>query len=143
MRIVLDTNVLIRAHQRDRSLARRLLEEILKRGYRLVLSNEMIVEIVKVLRYPRFQDLYGLTESDLLDYSQFLQSVADMVVLDPRYRAPLRDSTDLIVLQTAERGEVDVLCTNDGDFYDQTILTFCAARGIDVCDELSLLARLI
>ena len=103
----------------------------------------MIVEVVKVLRYPRFQDLYGLTESDLLDYSQFPQSVADMVVLDPRYRAPLRDSTDLIVLQTAERGEVDVLCTNDGDFYDQTILTFCAARGIDVCDELSLLARLI
>ena len=43
----------------------------------------------------------------------FLVLVADMVVLDPRYRAPLRDSTDLIVFQTAERGEADVLCTNE------------------------------
>ena len=32
-------------------------------------------------------------------------------------------------------GRADALCTSDGDFY--------GARGIDVCDEVSLLARLI
>jgi predicted nucleic acid-binding protein len=95
----------------------------LHRGHELIISNEMLAEATRVLRYPRFQALYGLTEADLLDYIQFLQSV----------------SHDLIVLQTAERGETDILCTDDGDFYDPTILSYCAARGIEVCDELTLL----
>jgi putative PIN family toxin of toxin-antitoxin system len=90
----------------------------------------MIVEVTKVLRYPRFQSLFGLTESDLLEYSQFLQSVSDLVILDHRYRAPLRDPTDLIVLQTAERGEAEILCTSDEDFYDQAVIAFCTVRGI-------------
>ncbi len=83
-----------------------------------------------------------MTDVDLLDYTQFLQSVSHVVILDPYYQAPLRDSNDLTVLQTAERGEADILCTHDGDFYDQTILSYCAARGIEVCDELTLLLRL-
>jgi putative PIN family toxin of toxin-antitoxin system len=129
--------------QPKRALARRLLHEILERGHRLVLSNEMIVEVVKVLRYPHFQNLYGLTEADLLEYTQFLQSVADIVILDPHYRAPfLRDPNDVDVLQTAERGEADILCTHDGDFYDDAVLSFCAARGIEVCTESTLLTRL-
>jgi putative PIN family toxin of toxin-antitoxin system len=107
----------------------------------LVLSNEIIVEVTKVLRYPKFRSLYGLAESDLLEYAQFLQSVADMIILDSQYSAPLRDANDLAVLQTADRGEADVLCTSDGDFYDQAVSSFCAARGIAVCDEISLLAR--
>jgi len=118
------------------------LEELLQSGHDLILSNEMLAEATKVLRYPRFQVLYSLTDADLLDYTQFLQSISDLVALDPHYRAPLRDPSDLIVLQTAERGEADILCTDDGDFYDPMILSYCAARGIEVCDELTLLERL-
>lgn len=142
MKIVLDATVLIRSHNRSRALARRLLREILL-DHTLVLSNEIITEVVKVLRYPRFQSLYGLTDVDLLEYAQFLQKVADIVILDPQYRAPfLRDANDVDVLQTAERGEADVLCTHDGDFYDDAVLSFCATRGIEVCTEDTLLARL-
>ena len=130
MRVVLDTNALVRAHIRSSSRARKLLDEIL-------------VELTKVLRYPKFQLLYGLSESDLLEYVQFLQSVAHVVILDPQYRAPLRDPNDLMVLQTAERGEADILCTYDLDFYDPRILSYCAARGIEVCEERTLLLRLI
>ena len=65
------------------------------------------------------------------------------MALDPHYRAPLRDPNDLIVLQTAERGEADILCTDDGDFYDPVILSYCAARGIEVGDELTPLERLV
>jgi putative PIN family toxin of toxin-antitoxin system len=134
--------VLIRAHGRSSNQARKLLGELLKNNHHIITSNEILAEVTKVLRYPRFQALYGLTESDLLDYTQFLQSVSHAVILDPQYRAPLRDSNDLIVLQTAERGEADILCTHDGDFYDPTILSYCAARGIEVCDEMTLLLRL-
>jgi putative PIN family toxin of toxin-antitoxin system len=143
LRLVLDTNTLIRAHHRIPSLARRLLRTLLERGNRLILSNEIIAEVTKVLRYPRFQQLYGLTDAELLEYAQFLQSISTLVSLDPRYSAPLRDPYDLIVLQTAELGEADILCTHDDDFYDHTILAYCAARGIEVCDEASLLNRLV
>jgi putative PIN family toxin of toxin-antitoxin system len=144
VKIVLDATVLIRAHNRSKALARRLLHEIPERGHRLVLSNEMISEAVRVLRYPSFQGLYGLTEADLLDYVQFLQSVSDIVILDPHYRGPfLRDPNDTDVLQTAERGEADILCTHDKDFYeDAAVLSFCATRGIEVCTEKTLLAKL-
>ena len=80
------------------------MEELLRRGHWLVLSNEILAEVTRVLRYPRFQALYGLADEDLLQYTQFLQSVSHLVVLDPNYHAPLRDPTDLVVMQTAERG---------------------------------------
>ena len=96
-----------------------------------------------VLRYPEFQSLYTLDEADLLAYSQFLRSVSDVVILSPLYQAPfLRDPNDLDVLQTVERGEAEILCTDDGDFYDEAVLSFCAARGIEVCTEKTLMVRL-
>jgi putative PIN family toxin of toxin-antitoxin system len=104
LRVVLDTNALIRAHGRSSTQARRLLEELLESGHHLIASNEILAEVTKVLRYPRFQALYGLKEVDLLEYMQFLQSVSHVVTLDPRYHAPLRDPNDLVVLQTAELG---------------------------------------
>ena len=143
MRVVLDTNSLVRAHGRSSNQARKLLDELLRQNHDLVLSNEILAEVTRVLRYPRFQSLYGLTDSDLFDYTQFLQSLSHIVILDPQYHAPLRDPHDLIVLQTAERGEADILCTHDGDFYDRKILSYCAERGIEVCDELTLLLRLM
>lgn len=54
----------------------------------------------------------------------------------------MRDPSDLMVLQTAERGEADILCTHDADFYEPIILSYCAARGIEVCNEFTLLERL-
>jgi predicted nucleic acid-binding protein len=88
VKIVLDATVLIRAHNRSKAIARRLLRDILESGHRLVLSNEMITEVVRVLRYPHFQELYGLTDADLLEYVQFLQDASDIVILDAQYRAP-------------------------------------------------------
>jgi putative PIN family toxin of toxin-antitoxin system len=103
----------------------------------------MIAEVTKVLRYRHFQDLYGLTDTDLLEYALFLQSVADIVILDPQYRVPfLRDPNDADVFQTVERSEADILCTNDGDFFDPAVLSFCATRGIEVCTEGGLMRRL-
>ena len=102
----------------------------------------MLTEVIRVLRYPKFQALYQFTEGELYQYIQFLRNVADSVILDPTYRAPLRDPTDLMILQTAERGAADVLCTSDGDFFDPTVIAYCALRGIEVCDEGSILARL-
>jgi len=139
LRIALDATVRVRAHPRSRSAGRKVLNAVLEGRHTLLLSNEIIVETTRVLRYPRLQKLYALTDDELYDYAQFLQEVSQLVVLGHPYHAPLRDPNDLDVMQTAERGDADVLCSNDADFHDTAIIAFCAARGIDVCHEAALL----
>jgi putative PIN family toxin of toxin-antitoxin system len=141
LRVVLDTNVLIRAHTPP-SIAAQLLVAT-RRPHRLVISNEILVEVVRVLRYPRFQKIYGHTDQELLGYRQYLQSVAESVELQVPYAAPLRDASDLMVLQTADVGRADLLVTADPDFYGAAVLRYCEARHIDVCDERMALARLL
>jgi predicted nucleic acid-binding protein len=169
----------------------------------------MLAEVTKVLRYPKLQELYALTDAGdfdtgsapldavinlqtltpneqtilkrrfgledgsehaleevgplfavtrerirqieakalrklrhLAEYTQFLQSISTLVTLDSRYRAPVRDSYAAIVLQTAEAGEADILCTSDEDFFDSTALAYCLSRGIEVCTEASLVLKL-
>ena len=95
-----------------------------------------------MLRYPRLQKIHALTDAQLYD-AQFLQDVSETVVIDAAYHAPLRDANDLDVMQAAERGDADILFSNDGDFHEAGIAGYCAARGIEVCDEKSLLTLLI
>jgi predicted nuclease of predicted toxin-antitoxin system len=68
--------------------------------------------------------------------------VAEIVVIGHPYNAPLRDANDLDVMQTAERGEADLICSNDRDFHEAGIIAYCAARGVGVRDENSLLTWL-
>src|SRR5207249_4202415 len=80
LRIVLDATVLVRAHPRSRSRARKALNAVLEGHHTLLLSNEIMVETTRVLRYPRLQKLYALTDDELYDYAQFLQEVSQMVI---------------------------------------------------------------
>lgn len=144
MRVTPDANVLLRAHPRSRSTGRKLIVAPIEGGHTLLLSNEIITETIQVLRYPRLQRRFALTDEELYDYAQFLRQVSQTVILSQPYHAPLRDADDLHVLQTAERGAADVLCTNDKDFHDDpAVLGYCAARGIEVCYENDLLTRLV
>lgn len=144
MRVTPDANVLVRAHPRSRSTGRKLIAALIEGDHTLLLSDEIITETIKVLRYPRLQKRFGMTDEELYDYAQFLREVSQTVILTQSYHAPLRDADDLHVLQTAERGGADVLCTSDKDFHDDpAVLGYCAARGIAVFYEDDLLARLI
>jgi putative PIN family toxin of toxin-antitoxin system len=133
--VVLDATVLVRAHPRSNSTGRKLLNALLEGRHTLVLSNVIVAETIRVLRYPRLQKLHALTDDQLYDYAQFLKEASDIVTVGPPCHAPLRDANDLDVLQTAERGDADVLCSNDGDFHEPGIVAWCAARGIHVCAE--------
>ena len=79
---------------------------------------------------------------ELLRYSQFLQDVSEIALLDSVYIAPMRDANDLVVLQTAERGAADIVCTRDADFFTAEVVAFCARKGIEICDERTLASRL-
>jgi len=53
-----------------------VLTALLEGRHTLLISNEIIAETVKVLRYPRLQKLHALAEDELYDYAQFLKDVA-------------------------------------------------------------------
>jgi len=56
----------------------------------------MLAELSKVLRYPRLQKYYALTENLVFEYIVFLRRAAEIVILDPLLITPIRDVNDLI-----------------------------------------------
>ena len=142
MKIVLDTTILDRANERSNGLARELLLNVVESKHTLLLSNEMLHELAKVLRYPRLQAFYDLTENLVFDYVNFLRRASEIVDLNPLVAAPIRDVNDIIVMQTAIIGEADVLCSKDADFFDETAREYLNKLGIAVLDDISLMHRL-
>jgi putative PIN family toxin of toxin-antitoxin system len=123
-------------------LPRELLTNIVEGEHHLLLSNEMLHELAKVLRYPRLQEFYGLTENLVYNYVKFLRQSSEIVILDPLVMAPIRDVNDLIVMQTAIIGEADILCTKDDDFFELRAGEYLLKMGISVLDDITLMHRL-
>ena len=142
MRIVLDTTILVRANESSQGLARQLLLEIVASRHTLLLCNEILFELARVLRYPRMQALHGLTESRIYDYIGFLREVSELVTLNPLLSIPIRDVNDVVVVQAALIGEADVICTKDEDFYDPGLTRFLTRVGISVMDDVTLMQRM-
>lgn len=142
MRIVLDTAILVRATEVSQGPARSLLLNIVKTGHTLLLSNELLYELGRVLRYPRLEKLYGLSEQRVYEFITFLRDAAEIVPLSPLLVVPIRDLGDIIVLQTAVVGDADILCTRDEDFYAPPAFEFLTEAGIEIVDDVTLLNRL-
>jgi putative PIN family toxin of toxin-antitoxin system len=142
VKIVLDTSILVRANEHSFGLARELLVRIVNSEHRLVLSNEMLYELTRVLRYSRLQTFYDLPENLIYDYVAFLRDSSEMVILNPLITAPIRDVNDVIVMQTAIIGEADILCTKDEDFFEKPASEYLSKMGITIMDDIALMKRL-
>lgn len=142
MRIVLDTAILVRAHDGATGLARDLLLRLVESDHVLLISDEMLYELAKVLRYPRMLALHGLSESRIYDYIGFLRRTTEVIRPNPLLVTPIRDINDTVVMQTAIIGEADVLCTRDQDFFEPPAEPFLRRAGIAVLDEIALMQRL-
>lgn len=108
----------------------------------MLTSGQILVELARVLRYPRLQALFGLSEEQTYQYVQFLREVSHSVSPDGTLPVPIRDPKDIVVLQTAVCGDADVICTLDRHFYDNDTVSFCAALGIDICHDRELAERI-
>ncbi len=142
MRIVLDSNILVRAFVSSHGLAHDLLLAILSSDHTLILSNKILIEAARVLRYPRLMMVHGESEETIYDFTSWLRNAAEIVMLDPLARAPIRDRNDIFVLQTALSGEADVLCTGDRDFFEPPASIFLASCGIEVLTDAQFMRRL-
>lgn len=139
MRVVLDTTILVRAHDGATGLARDLLLRLIESDHVLLISDEMLYELAKVLRYPRMVAHHGLSEGSIYDYIGFLRQSAEVIPPNPLLVTPIRDINDTVVMQTAIMGEADILCTRDQDFFDPPAGPFLRRAGITVLDDIALM----
>jgi predicted nucleic acid-binding protein len=79
VRVVLDTNVLARAHQLARGPAREVLLRVVDGQHVLVLSTDLLREVARGLAYPRLLRRSRLTATDITDYLEFLARAAALV----------------------------------------------------------------
>ena len=142
MRVVLDTNILVRANVKARGPAREVLLRIAHDPHVLITSPFLLREVERALAYPRLQQLWKLSASDIQEHIQLLLAVSELV--DPVVGAPavLNDPNDDPVVYTAIHGKADVLCTLDRDFFEPEVVSFCRARGVSILKDLELLEKL-
>lgn len=142
MRIVADTGILVRGPAKATGPAREVLLQIRDSEHTLILSPFLLEQVRRVLRYPRMQKLFALTEDEIESYIQFLQDAAELI--NPAIKDPvvLADPTDDPVIYTAVDGRADILCAMDRDFYAPPVIAFCRQRGIEIMDDVALLRKL-
>jgi len=90
VRIVLDTAILVRATEGSNGPARELLLDIVMGSHTLLLCNEILFELAKVLRYPRLLALHGLSETRIYDFIGFLREASELVTLDSLRSVPIQ-----------------------------------------------------
>ena len=144
MRVVPDTNILVRANPNTspQGLARELLLAVLSGPHVLIVSSAILTGIERVLNYPRVQARWPLTAEAIAAYRFFLQDIGAMVDLPASFPAIVRDPDDDLVLQTAIAGRADVLCTRDEHFRDEAVERVCAAHGIRIIGDIALMQEL-
>ncbi|HEY7392399.1 MAG TPA: putative toxin-antitoxin system toxin component, PIN family [Bryobacteraceae bacterium] len=140
---MLDTGVLVRANARSTGPARVVLNAIISGPHQLIMSEFLLDEAARVLRYPRLLARHGLNEQEIeehLDFLRRISEVIDVFIGDP---VVLSDPDDDPVIYTALDGGADVLCTLDRDFFQRHVVAFCRARNIAVVTDVELLRLLV
>jgi len=138
MRVVLDTNILVRAAGDEQGLAGRLLHEIVSGSHVLVSSPHILSEIARVLAYPRLQARWQLSEEIVTEFVSRVGDIAEIVFTTTPDRVVAADPDDDPIVQTAVLGEVDVLCTRDAHLLDRAVVEYCAGHGIQVMNDIDL-----
>lgn len=103
-KIVLDTNIIVRAVASPSGLASELLRRTVADRNLLCSSNFMLAELDRVRRYPRFRKIHDLSDIDIEDLVRSIQQVALVIDVEAAKSVRVtRDRDDDPVIETALR----------------------------------------
>lgn len=144
MKIVLDTNILVRANPKapPTGVARDLLLTIAEGPHTLIVSPPILAEVERVLQYPHVHKRWPLTKEAIGDYLFVLETAALLVDLPMELPAVVSDPDDDPILQTAILGRADVLCTRDEAFGHERVEAVCRKHGIRILGDVALVKEL-
>ena len=112
-RVVFDTNVLISGYLWKGS-ARRALEKVRGDDWTLLISNEALEELIRVLAYDKF----GLKPEDIEPIIHDLASISQFVEVNTRIETIKADPTDNIFLALAADGDAHAIVSGDHHLLD-------------------------
>jgi uncharacterized protein len=143
MRIVVDTNVLVRSTPASQGgPAREAIERIIG-NHILLVSPPLVSELADVLRRPRLRAALGLDEDEIVKFLAVIEQVAESVLLSASTPAYVPgDPKDAALVQTAILGKADVICTRDRHLLHPQVLAVCRTHGIRVLSDIDLLNEL-
>ncbi|HEY7392845.1 MAG TPA: PIN domain-containing protein [Bryobacteraceae bacterium] len=142
MRIVLDTNILVRANAKARGPARELLLLIANSTeHTLLLSPFLLGELERVFSYERVRRVSKLTDEEVAEYLGYLRSkdITEFVFPGPAPHVVPADPDDDPVVHTAVVGRAGALCTLNRHFFDSKVREYCRERGVVIVNDLDLL----
>jgi putative PIN family toxin of toxin-antitoxin system len=84
-KIVLDTNIIVRAVASPSGLASELLRRTISDGNLLCTSNFMLAELDRVLRYPRVKKIHGLSDTEIEDFVRSISLSAHSEINFPEF----------------------------------------------------------
>ena len=117
MRLVLDTDVIVRAYRSPVGASAELIRAARAGRVTVLASLSLSLEYQDVLGRPAISAGTGLTPADGLAFAKAVLSIAEPVVAYFKWRPKLRDPGDEHVLEAALNGRADVLLTfNEKDF---------------------------
>lgn len=122
-----DTNILVSSVISDKGAPRRVFELWREGRFTLISSPELIEEVGLVLRYPRIQRRYRLSESDILAFLHLLSTAATIVTAEPSPIEGLPDPSDAKLFLAALAGRAGYLVTGD-----QALLAMDDYHGVKV-----------
>ena len=142
MRMVCDTNVLVRAAIHPSGLAGELLKFI-RASHQLVASLPLLAEVLQVLRRPKIQALHRLDEQGIRRFVKALYKAALIVqVPEPIPRVVPHDPKDDAIMLTAIGGKAERLATRDQHLFHPDVLKIAASYGVRIISDDALLAEL-
>jgi len=105
----------------------------------LVLSEEILAELSRVLRYHRVRSQSQLTDAEIDSFVHELRELSRLVELPKPIPAVTSDPDDDIIVATAVAGNSRVICTRDRHIRHKLVQAYCATYGIRVLTEVELL----
>jgi predicted nucleic acid-binding protein len=144
MRVVLDTNLVVRAARRRASLARSILLEALGDRHTLIVSNSLYLEIYKVMYYDEVRRRHGLNDAGIIEFMDAVMEGSIPVVTRPLGAGPLIDADprDDHVMLTAIAGRADLLGTNNRHFFLPEVEQLAHGYGIRILRDVDLIIAL-
>jgi putative PIN family toxin of toxin-antitoxin system len=133
MRVVPDTNILVRANAKAKGPARELLQVIVNSPeHVLLVSPFLLMELERVLSYDRVRAVVKLNDEEIAEYLGNLraEAVSEIVFPGPAPSVVPSDPDDDPVVHTAVAGPADVLCTSNRHFFHPSVLGYCQQRGV-------------
>jgi putative PIN family toxin of toxin-antitoxin system len=136
VRVVLDTNVIISRYLTPHGRVARIVDLWEASAFDLVVSEAILGEYSRVLRYPRHRRVHQLTDLQLLEIDEASREFAEIVIPDQVPAVIEQDPDDHHFLALSAESNADALVTGDPH-----LLELGSYRGIPMLRPADFLAR--